>query len=606
MYFVLSALVAVTAAAAGVVVPAPEGCADTWAMADARTKGNLTAVAYGAGTFVAVGGSGTIRTSVDGQRWVARSSPGREDLLAVCYGADRFVATGRSGTALTSANGSSWKAGAPTRAGDLVAVAYGAGTFVALDGHGAVLTSADGSHWIRRLLPSEERPLALTFGVDRFVAVGRYGMAFSSQDGRSWRPGRSAVGTVLFAVTFGAGRFLAVGARQVVATSVDGLTWQLLGAAPTGTLFGVTFGGGTFVAVDGGGGVLTSPDGTRWARSGLVKDRFADAVAFGGGQFVAVGRGGLIGYARCGRIEPLQAAFSFNPTSPTVGERVEFRDESRGEPTSWEWSFPDGGTSVSQHPSHTFESPGPSRVALTVRGEGGWSRESHDVTVTPPLAFSVWVPVASHAFGLLASRWRSDLELGNRNARPAHVELRLYGGGRVLTTTETVDGGGSKKISDVVGRLGYEGSGPMEVRSDQEIQVLSRTAHQGVSGSLAQEFPTYAVADGLKAGDVAWLRSLSETTTTRTDIGVSNIGDEPALVTVTLFDRLGAQVTSYTVALATRQWRQENRPYWTRGRRIDIESGFARILVNSGSGVIAYGSVIDNVSNQPSTAVMER
>ena len=68
----------------------------------------LYGVAYGNSTFVAVGQSGTILTSTDGETWESQTSGTSNYLYGVAYGNSTFVAVGLSGTILTSTNGTSW------------------------------------------------------------------------------------------------------------------------------------------------------------------------------------------------------------------------------------------------------------------------------------------------------------------------------------------------------------------------------------------------------------------------------------------------------------------------------------------------------------------
>jgi trimeric autotransporter adhesin len=62
----------------------------------------------------------------------------------------------------------------------------------------------------------------------------------------------------------------------------------------------------------------------------------------------------------------LSAAFSGTPVTGTAPLAVQFTDTSTGGPTSWSWTFGDGGTSTLQSPSHTYAAPGTYTVALTV------------------------------------------------------------------------------------------------------------------------------------------------------------------------------------------------------------------------------------------------
>ena len=65
------------------------------------------------------------------------------------------------------------------------------------------------------------------------------------------------------------------------------------------------------------------------------------------------------------------AAFSASPTSGAAPLAVSFTDQSTGAPTSWSWTFGDGGTSTSQNPSHTYTTAGTYTVSLTASNANG-------------------------------------------------------------------------------------------------------------------------------------------------------------------------------------------------------------------------------------------
>jgi PKD repeat protein len=109
--------------------------------------------------------------------------------------------------------------------------------------------------------------------------------------------------------------------------------------------------------------------------SGVGWDRYAGygmvnvAAALGGG----------------GPVAPT-AAFSGAPTSGSYPLTVTFNDQSSGAPTSWSWTFGDGGSSSLQNPAHTYTAAGTYDVSLTVtNAEGGDSlTKTGYVTVTEP------------------------------------------------------------------------------------------------------------------------------------------------------------------------------------------------------------------------------
>lgn len=102
----------------------------------------LGEVAYGGGTFVAIGGK-TVLRSTDGKAW--KSSPVAIDLDSLAWDGTRFVAVG-SGKALASTDGASWMEIGSGASGNL---AYGNGVFVAAAWGGAVFRSTDGATWTK-------------------------------------------------------------------------------------------------------------------------------------------------------------------------------------------------------------------------------------------------------------------------------------------------------------------------------------------------------------------------------------------------------------------------------------------------------------------------
>jgi len=77
-----------------------------------------------------------------------------------------------------------------------------------------------------------------------------------------------------------------------------------------------------------------------------------------------------------------EAAFTFSPSSPQVGETVRFTDTSSGDPTSWSWNFGDGHTSSSRNPSHSYASTGTYTVILTATNAYGSDSASRSVPIS--------------------------------------------------------------------------------------------------------------------------------------------------------------------------------------------------------------------------------
>jgi len=79
--------------------------------------------------------------------------------------------------------------------------------------------------------------------------------------------------------------------------------------------------------------------------------------------------------------EPPVANFTGNPTSGAAPLNVAFTDTSTGSPTSWSWTFGDGGTSTAQNPSHQYAA-GTFTVSLTATNAYGSDGETKTNYIT--------------------------------------------------------------------------------------------------------------------------------------------------------------------------------------------------------------------------------
>ncbi len=220
----------------------------------------------------------------------------------------------------------------------------------------------------------------------------------------------------------------------------------------------------------------------------------------------------------------------------------------------------------------------------------------------------IWVPVSSHAPGAKSSRWRTDLGILNPSTLAANVTLRFRAGGTVTANSTQVAAGAQSILEDVVGAIPATGTGSLEIESDRNVIVTSRTYNLIAAsatcfpkGTLGQSYPSFDTATGLASGDTAWLVQLTETEAYRTNISLTNTGLTAASVTVTLFDAGGTPLTSYTVTLAPGEMKQDNRPFFAKAGKSNLTAGCARVVVNSGTGVVALASVVDNLTNDPTT-----
>jgi PKD repeat protein len=123
---------------------------------------------------------------------------------------------------------------------------------------------------------------------------------------------------------------------------------------------------------DGGTSVSQNPShafataGARTITLTITKNSDSDSASLA----ISVGAAGLI------------ASFTYSPALPAPGQSVQFADMSSGGPTTWQWTFGDGGTSAIQNPSHSFTTAGSKTVALTVTNNAASDNISRTITVS--------------------------------------------------------------------------------------------------------------------------------------------------------------------------------------------------------------------------------
>src|SRR5262245_58261158 len=120
---------------AGILLPLagalPSGILDQWNWRNPYPNGNeLNGVAYGSGTFVTVGGNGTIMSSNDGHSWTPRESGVIMNLNQVIYAEGSFVAVGEIGVILTSTNGVDWMNRSTSASLSLRGITFGQGRYL--------------------------------------------------------------------------------------------------------------------------------------------------------------------------------------------------------------------------------------------------------------------------------------------------------------------------------------------------------------------------------------------------------------------------------------------------------------------------------------------
>jgi hypothetical protein len=274
--------------------------------------GGASGIAYGNGTFIAVGNNGALALSPDGSNWTQYFSPPVINYGGVIYGGGQFFAHGTwyagfpspTNYILQSSDGQSWTkiyefpyslSVTPV----LKSAAYGNNRVVFVASDRIITTTLPPTNWIAFQLPPGVSLSGVSFGMGRFVACGRnttstpVAYILSSADGVNWRYdyGPSTEVASVSGIAYGNGTFVVPwrtnntpDAGFLISTNLS--SWNYIPIQAGSTAGAVAFGGGQFIAFLGNQ-TCTSPDGLTWT---YRTNAFGStAYAYGQGTFLTSG-----------------------------------------------------------------------------------------------------------------------------------------------------------------------------------------------------------------------------------------------------------------------------------------------------------------------------
>ncbi len=313
-------------------------------------------------------------------------------------------------------------------------------------------------------------------------------------------------------------------------------------------------------------------------------------------------------------VTDLLADFSAAPRSGPAPLQVAFTNLTTGDATGYEWSFGDGGTSTAVNPTHIYQSEGSYSVSLRADGAAASDTMTKPayIEVTPGTTVScdgaaVLVPAAAHSGGAAGSVWRTELAVFNPGSASVELGLRFLpsdqdNAGAVCVAGPTVAAGASVLLEDVVlATFGLQSAvgGIALYAGDAPLVVSSRTYNQAPSGTFGQAIPGRTVSEALAPGSVGHLVELHENAAFRTNLGFLNTSaSSSAVVTVDYYDQEGTHLGQRQISLDPLEQHQENRAF-TAVTTQAVTNGRARLQV-TGAPVLAYASVVDNQTSDPS------
>jgi len=214
------------------------------------------------------------------------------------------------------------------------------------------------------------------------------------------------------------------------------------------------------------------------------------------------------------------------------------------------------------------------------------------------------IPAAAHTRGIARSNWVTDLSIANPSDGEARVSLHLQPWNleddEAATKELTLAARESIEYHDVLDSVfAASGAATLRIESDSPVVTVSRTFHDtsdGTYGLFMRALPERYAIGGRVVGH---LLMLEESPEFRTNIGLTNLGDEEVDAEVEIFTADGASLGAAVITVPAWGGTQKNRMIRDfTASAVEGARATVRVLTPGGR-VMAYASVIDNQTNDP-------
>jgi PKD repeat protein len=315
--------------------------------------------------------------------------------------------------------------------------------------------------------------------------------------------------------------------------------------------------------------------------------------------------------------EPPEAAFTWSPPTPAMGQQIHFTDTSTNAPTSWSWDFGDGvGTSTDQNPTYTFNETGDHMVTLTATNEFGDGNTTQTVFVAGIIQGDhvYFIPAAAFGEGAEGSFFVTDVEVNNAGDMTMSYQFAWLprgqnNGAPLLSLAFMLAPDHSARYSNVLGELfGLEEAyGAIGILADSEdARLMSRTFNQSpgkTTATFGQGVPGIAAEDMTPTGVRQRILFMTENEDFRSNLGCQNGVNISIKIRIELFAPDGSSLEIRTMNLEPWSNNQINGIFGDYG---PIEAGFVDVWTITPDAVFnCYGSVGDNITNDPTTVLAQ-
>jgi hypothetical protein len=235
-----------------------------------------------------------------------------------------------------------------------------------------------------------------------------------------------------------------------------------------------------------------------------------------------------------------------------------------------------------------------------------WASQIDNTTNDPSLLLSrhtgatkLLIPSAANV-----SSFSSSLVLMNVGMGTAQVSLKAYDvNGSVLGQTSTplsIDPNGLLSFTNVLQTLGVSNNyGPIEITSlnDMPLIATSRVSSTNKTGGFFE---------GLNFSDASMTQIIPQVVDTnqlRTNLGINNIGTQPASVKLRLVNQDGVELAMRELVVPSKGLSQMNNVARQLLGQSVVSNFEGYIRLEANQPVFGWASIIDNVTNDPGFAV---
>lgn len=321
---------------------------------------------------------------------------------------------------------------------------------------------------------------------------------------------------------------------------------------------------------------------------------------------------------------PHDVAIAASATSIKPGASVNFSGTALPSQISgWEWDFGDNTAKISgQTATHQYTREGAFTVTLKATNSLGSAIATKQIVVSNGRNFAFLLPVVAHLAGQQGSQWRTDLQIFNPDmSKSLDVTVSFKGVDKTLTLNSStlviedfvanfLKAGCSANPDDAC----FSDSGPVIIRGVAPVtvpQMWTRTyqaaAGGGTFGQLIPAVPIETSASASTGAPEYVVAGLESSSRFRTNLGLVNAASTPTTLTVTVRDATGGIPigTPFNVVLNPYSLEQiadlDKRIGGLDGApKLPADKPYSVTISNpSGAALLAYASIIDQVSNDP-------